>query len=221
MKAFLRAVFLSLFLAVFLLSCSQADKEDQQTAEREQALTEYRNFVTQFEQDSLSEVELRAMQQADKDSTSWAEQKQMRQQQFQQLKDNVQTNAAAYEPGERNEILDLEQRYNQAEEKHQQQYDDVSRRYMLRNELLGLEVSTDDLSEITAANITGVYQQFVQTLAQKADQLDNRSWEMVEGWWNALNNRRLEVADNLSAADKNAVEAAAKQYQQLIARKAK
>ncbi|MBF9253785.1 hypothetical protein I2I11_10810 [Pontibacter sp. 172403-2] len=207
-------VCLLLFSASAFTSCSDSGETQQQ--EPDQALTDYENFVTEFEQDSLSEVELRAMQQAESDSLSWAKMKQNRQQQFEQLKSNVQDNQESYSPAQRAEIQGLEQRYAATVEKRDQQYAEVSRRYKLRRQLLGLEVNEDDMSEITAANIASTYRQFVEQLQQQESQLDNRDWEMVQGWWVTLNNRRRAVEDTLSVADKRTIEELTQQYQVLI-----
>lgn len=203
-----------LLFTTTIISCSDSGETQQQG--REQALTDYEGFVSQFEQDSLSEVELRAMQQAGNDSLSWVEMKQNRQQQFEQLKSNTQANLEAYSPAQREEIQGMEQRYAAATEKRDQQYMDVSRRYKLRRELLGLEVNNDDMHEITAANIGSTYQQFVLTLQQQENQLDNRDWEMVQGWWVVLNNRTREVEDTFSASDIRTIEEATQQYQALV-----
>lgn len=215
MKHALRYLFLFILAPPLFAACTEAN-EKQQQQEREQALTDYEGFVSQFEQDSLSEVELRAMQQAAGDSLSWAEMKQNRQQQFEELKSNTQANMEAYEPEQHEKLQGLEQRYTAAMEKREQQYADVSRRYKLRRELLGLQVSSDDMSEITAANIAATYRQFVQTLGQKENQLDNRDWEMVQGWWVALNNRLRNVENTLSAPDKAVIQEATQQYQALV-----
>jgi len=207
-------LYLLLFSATLLSSCSDSGETQQQ--EPDQALTDYENFVTEFEQDSLSEVELRAMQQAENDSLSWAEMKQNRQQHFEQLKSDAQANMASYTSEQREEIQGLEQRYATAVEKRDQEYADVSHRYKLRSALLGLEISNTDMREITAANIVATYRQFVQTLQQQEEQLDSRDWEQVQGWWVALNNRKRAVEEALSASDIRTIEEATQQYQALV-----
>ncbi|RDV16483.1 hypothetical protein DXT99_04585 [Pontibacter diazotrophicus] len=201
------------FCLPLLVSCNT--ENDQQTAETDAAYQDYQTFVTDFERDSLTETELRAIESETYDSAEWEAMKENRQQQFIQRLQAVEQNQDQYTEEQRQEILDLENRYNQAAETRDQQYEDASRRYRLRRELLGLEINQDDLSDITQENIAGTYQRFVDTVAEKGQNYEGRDWEMIEGWWTSLNNRYRSLQGELPQQSRNTIEQAQERYREL------
>lgn len=207
----------NIFLAVCLLTfISCTDEEAKQ--ERDQALNDYRDFVTQVEEDAnreYSEVELRAMEQAAEDNSRWETESAEVMQQYDDRKRKVVQNIDLYDEAEQQEFQELEDRYNKAYEKQKQKYQDVSRRYMLRKDLLGLQISSDDMSTLTAKDLPETYERFVQNLEPKAAELEGRDWELVEGWWVALNNRKRTLEKELSASAKATIDRATEQYKEI------
>lgn len=208
----LKLIFVA-FCLPFLISCNTDD--NRQAEETDAAYVEYRTFVTDFERDSLAEVELRAMESETYDSAEWARMKENRQQQFRQRLQAVQQNQDQYTEEQRQEIQDLENRYNRAVERRDEQFEDASRRYRLRRELLGVEIRQDDLSDITQENIASTYQRFVDTVAENGQRYEGRDWEMIEGWWSSLNNRYRSLQEELPQQTRNTIEQAQARYREL------
>lgn len=197
-----------------LLVCCNTDN-NRETVETDAAFDDYRTFVTDFEQDSLTETELRAMESETYDSSEWAAMKEERQQQFNQRLQAVEQNQDAYSEEQRQEIEDLENRYNTSVATRDQQYEEASRRYRLRRELLGLEISQDDLSDITQENIAATYQRFVDTVANNGQRYNGRDWDMIEGWWTSLNNRYRSLQGELPQQARSTIEQTQARYQEL------
>ncbi len=193
-----------------MLSCSG----DGNNAKNESttAYTDYENFVSDFEQDSLSEVELRAMQE---DTISWAQMKENQAQEYKQMRQRVEQNNASYEPEQQEEIQDLDERYNAAITKREQQYKDASHRYRLRNQLLGLKIKKDDLSDLTQEDIASTYERFAGTVAENAGTYEAREWNLIEGWWSALNSRYSTLEKDLPQQAKRTIEKAQAQYKEV------
>ncbi|WP_299759607.1 hypothetical protein [uncultured Pontibacter sp.] len=205
--------YILLALPLLLVSCNGQDAE--QTAATEQAITDYRDFVTGFEQDSLSVTKLRAMQQAENDSVSWEEEKENLQNEYEEQRSRLEASRQSFSAEQRAEADQLDQRYNNALEKRGQQYQDASHRYKLRKELLGLEIQSDDLSEITAGNIAETYTRFTSKVQENTDKYENRDWLLVDGWWSALNSRYRTLEANLSASVKRTIQQAQSQYKEI------
>ncbi|PRY14423.1 hypothetical protein CLV24_104236 [Pontibacter ummariensis] len=193
----------------FLFACN--NEEDQAVIEREAAYTAYKDFVATFEQDSLTEVELRALQQSIEDDSRWETESAEIDQQFLERKGRVIENLGDYSPEQQEEIANLEERYNLAKQRRQQQYEEAGMRYAL----LGVPVINPDLSNITTENIADTYERFTSTLADNAANYEGREWEMVEGWWNSLNNRYQALLTELSAAELSTIEQAQDRYLEL------
>lgn len=196
-----------------LVACNTDDNRE--TTETDAAYVEYRTFVTDFERDTLSETEQRAMESETFDSTEWEAMKENRQQQFNQRLQAVEQNQAQYTEEQRQEIQDLESRYNRAVERREQQYEDASRRYRLRRELLGLEIREDDLSDISQGDMAVTYQRFVDTIAENGQQYESRDWDMIEGWWSSLNSRYRSLQNELPQQARNTIEQAQAHYREL------
>lgn len=201
---------MSLAFCALLVSCGNQNSET--AAENEEALTAYRDYVTEFESDSLSEVEMRAMQQAAEDSIPWEKEKANLQEMYNERRERVETNLEELTPEQQTEVQQLDERYNRALQTREQQYEDASHRYRLRRDLLGLKVQNDDLSEITAENIVPTYERFVSTLSGNTTAYNTRDWQLIEGWWSALNSRYRTLESNLSAQMKNNVQQAQNRY---------
>ncbi|WP_162052366.1 hypothetical protein [Pontibacter pamirensis] len=196
-----------------LISCNS--ENEQQTAETDVVYEDYQTFVTDIERESLTETELRAIESETYDSAEWEAMKENMQQQFNQRLQAVEQNQDQYSEEQRQEILDLENRYNQAVERRGQQYDDANRRYRLRRELLGVEITQNDLSEITQNNIAETYQRFVDTVAENGQNYEGRDWEMVEGWWTSLNNRYRSLQAEIPQQTTITIEQAQERYREL------
>ncbi|TPE43253.1 hypothetical protein [Pontibacter mangrovi] len=202
----------AIVLPLLLLSCNG------QSNETEQALTEYRDYISEFEQDSLSETELRALQQSENDSTAWATEKKNLQEVYDRRRDRLEKSMDNLSPEQRDEADQLEQRYNNALEKREQTYKDASHRYKLRHQLLGMEIQEDDMSDVTVENIGETYQRFVSELGKDAEKYEERDWNLVEGWWNALNSRYRAVEGELQTATKKTVQEAQQKYREIHAK---
>ena len=197
-----------------LLACNG----QQENEENEQAFTEYKTFVTETENRAnteLTETEARAMRQSAMDTSLWQKESAELNQDFESRKNRVDANLDSYDEARRKEIADLEQRYNVAVKKQEEKYRNVSRRYRLRSDLLGLPVNADDMSSINAAALPGVYERFVERLNGEAENLEQSDWEMVEGWWLALNNRRNELQGQLNTNATATINRASEKYEEI------
>ncbi|CAM3758642.1 hypothetical protein POKO110462_18480 [Pontibacter korlensis] len=209
----LKNILLATFLPLLFAACNGG--ENGTATENEQALADYRDYVTSFERDSLSETELRALQQSENDSAAWATERANLQEEYNMRREPVTANIDNYSAEQRAEAEDLDQRYNTALEAREQQFNDASRRYKLRRELLGLKIQEDDMSGVTAANIGETYQRYVSTLEENAANYDSRDWQLIEGWWSALNSRYRTLEGELQASVKKTVQQAQAQYQKI------
>lgn len=195
-----------------LVSCNT---DNNQETETDAAYEDYRTFVTDFERDSLTETEIRAIESETYDSTEWAAMKENMQQQFNQRLQAVNQNQDQYTEEQRREVQDLENRYNRAIERREQQYEEASRRYRLRRDLLGLEIKNDDLSDITQEDLANTYQRFVDRIAENGQQYEGRDWDLIEGWWSSLNTRYRNLQDALSQQARTTIEQAQARYRDL------
>ncbi|MDX5436192.1 MAG: hypothetical protein LPK03_03315 [Pontibacter sp.] len=209
----IKTILLSLAFCALLASCDNQNAET--AAENEEALTAYRDYVTEFESDSLSEVEMRAMQQAAEDSMSWEQKKANLQERYNERRERVEKSLEELTQEQQTEVQQLDERYNRALMTREQQYQDASHRYRLRRDLLGLKVRNDDLSDITAENVVPTYEGFVEALNSNATAYDTRDWQLIEGWWSALNSRYRTLEGNLSTQMKNNVQQAQNRYQDI------
>lgn len=199
---------LFLLISILLATFSCSDNEQNQTiTDKENAYQEYKDFVIATEQKANSNA---------------PSDLQERNGEISQLNRTYITYESAimgyydnYGPERKDEIQELRNRYDIAVKKYQDKFGDVSRRYQLRQELLGLKVETDDMSTITAGNLAATYKHFVNTLDQNKEQYSSRDWEMVEGWWNALKNRKEELKQDLTSADKSPIAEAEQRYLQI------
>ncbi|MFD2998801.1 hypothetical protein ACFS7Z_00390 [Pontibacter toksunensis] len=195
-----------------LFSC---DGQRAETAtEGEQAIAEYRNYVTEFEQDSLTETEMRALEQSAEDDSRWETEKLNLQEMYDERREVVQ-NLEDLDETERAEVEALDERYNQALQRRERQYEEVERRKTLRRDLLGLEIRNLDMSDITAENIGNVYDRFISTLSENVGEYEQRDWNQIEGWWNSLNNRYQAIEGDLQAPVKNSIQQAKNRYLQI------
>jgi hypothetical protein len=204
----------TLLVAIIIASCSNNESKQ----ESEKAFRDYKDFVTQLEFDAereYSEAELRAMHQADENDSAWETETAEASRQYDDYKRKVVENLELYNDAEQKEFQELENRYNEAFQKKKSSLEEVSRRYKLREALLGLEVKANDFSNIGAAELPATYERFVQNLDTRATDLKGRDWELVEGWWVALNNRKRTFEDKLSAAEEKTISEATKRYQEI------
>ena len=202
---------LLLLPTLMFVSCNTKETED----DAEQAFAEYRDFVMEAETVSttdLTETELRAMRKAIEDTVIWETESEDLMQQYEAREKRVRDQFDTYDKARQAEIEDLDTRYASAMDQREQRYQEASRRYRLREEMLGLPISADDLSPITAAELPVVYNRFVEKLEALAVDFEGKEWNLVEGWWAALNNRKDELASQLSAADSNKIKQATDKY---------
>ncbi|WP_137759516.1 hypothetical protein [Pontibacter sp. SGAir0037] len=178
----LRYSFFLLLTLPLYFSCSSGSSTDK---EAEQAYQDLRNFVADVEQDTAMATDVT--------EAAWEEEADQLLEEYSKHESKADEYREHYSVEKREEIKALEERFELAYEKRQKLYDDVSRRYRLRQDMLGVEVAADDLSTIQADNITATYQKFINTLHSNKELYTARDWEHIEGWWSALNDRRQEV----------------------------
>ncbi|GAA4430907.1 hypothetical protein GCM10023188_18000 [Pontibacter saemangeumensis] len=204
------------FLALafpLLFSCNSGGND--QAAKSDAAYTEYRDLVTDFEEDTLSEVELRAMRGSDIDSARWAALTAEREQQYEQKRQAVEQDLDQYPPERKQEIQDLDDRYKRAMETREKQYEEASHRYKLRQQLLGIEIEEDDLSDIVPEEMATTYKRFVDNVAEEAGKFEERDWNLVEGWWSSLGSRYRSIEPNLDQQARTAIEQAQNRYKEI------
>ena len=199
---------------MLLISCNNNEANE----EAELAYTEYKDYVTEAETEAnteLSETEMRAMRKSVQDSTLWQTESTELMQEYDLREKKVRDYIDTYDEAKRAEIDDLDARYKTATEKRQLKYEEASRRYKLREDLVGLPISADDLTAISAAELAPTYTRFVDRLEDKADEFETNEWNLVEGWWIALNNRKNALEAELSADAKRTIEKATAKYTQI------
>ncbi|WP_139307865.1 hypothetical protein [Pontibacter flavimaris] len=204
-----------ILLVCVLLLCSCGGR-DSESAAGEQELANYRNYVTRFEQDSLSDSELRALALAENSSTTWQTEKESLLQAHEGYRVQLEENLEHLTEQQRAEAGQLDQRFKNALETREHQFLDASHRYELRQDLLGLDIEDDDLSEVTAENIGPTYSRFVSGIKEHAAKYESRDWLLIAGWWSALNSRYRSVEGDVSEQVKKTVQQAQKQYQEVV-----
>lgn len=206
----LKKLWMALALPALLAACNNtADTETTQ------AMDEYRTYVTEFESDSLTEDELTAMEQAATDSPNWATEEGNLLAEYREKRQVIETTYDDLPAAQQAEADELEQRYNRALEQRKQQYKEVSHRYALRKQLLGLDVNTDGMGNISADDIGAAYIRFVEGVEQQAVNFDTRDWNLVEGWWSSLNSRYRTIEGELSNDVKRQVQQLQSRYQEV------
>ena len=196
-----------------LLSCGSEGNGEM--AESDTAFTEYETLVTDFEEDTLSEVELRAMTDADFDSTTWAKLTAEKEQEYEQKRQAVEQHLDHYSPERQQEIQGLEERYTLAMENREREYEEASHRYLLRKELLGIAIKKDDLSDIAPADVADTYQRFVENVAEDTENFETRDWNLIEGWWIALDNRYRTLEADLDEEARAVIAQAEERYKEI------
>lgn len=214
MTQFFRYTLLIAAFALFLIGC--ADKEAEQG--REQAFKDYRDFVSEVEFDAerdYSEAQIRAMEQAEDDDMLWEAESADISLKYDDYKKKVVENIELYSEEEQQEFQELEDRYNTAYQKQETRFKDASHRYRLRKELLGIEIQADDLSQFGANDLPEAYTRFVDNIETRVSELEGRDWELIEGWWLALNNRKRSLENELSEEAMATIDNATEKYQKL------
>lgn len=198
-------------LLLFMLSSSiifiSCNSENSASDESEKAYQDYKNFVTQVESDTVvDEIDLGNTWKIDTDTLQML---------YDRYKNSASEHTGNYTPERLEEVNAFDDRVNVAFEKRQKKYEDVSHRYELRKKMLGMEVSEDDMSEITATNIAATYTNFVTTLENNQEEYDMQDWQLIEGWWIALQNRRRAVDNDLQASDQQTINKLQETYQRI------
>lgn len=199
-------LFLLTTIFISTLSCSE-NEQNQTTTVKENTYQEYKDFVISTEQKANSNDQSSLQE--------WDGEVSQLNKTYLAYEGNVMGHYDEYGPERREEIQELQNRYDVAIQKLKERYEDVSRRYQLRRDMLGIDVESDDLSEITTGNLAATYQHFVHTLDQNKEQYSSRDWEIIEGWWNALKNRAEGLVQNLTPADKSTIAEAEQRYLQI------
>lgn len=192
-----------LSFTTLLASCNS----DNDATKSEQAYQDYKNFVAQVEKDTV--VNERDLQQ------DWERRTDTLKLTFDRHKSGITSYVDDYEPERREEVSAFNERLEVAFEERQKNYDEVSHRYKLRKEILGIDVSEDDMSAITAANIAATYNHFVTTLQSNLKGYTTNDWQLIEGWWNALQNRRQDLSNQLQSSDQEKIIKFQETYQKL------
>lgn len=187
-----------------LVSCRTDDKS---TDSNEQAYLDYKNFVTQVESDTVvNESDL---------GTAWESRTDSLIQESERHRKGMVDRLDGYEAERREEVNAFDERLQAAFEERQRKYDEVSYRYKLRREMLNMEVSEDDMSNINASNIADTYEHFLSTLRDKLPDFTAKDWELTEGWWSALRNRRQEISNEISQADQQRIDKQQEAYRKI------
>ena len=202
-----------LFLPFLLTSCK--GKEAERAVATEQALNTYREHVTEFAEDSLSETELQTLLQSGNDSVAWEKAKVSLQLEYETQRRGLQEHQEHLSPAQRKEVEQLDQTYHNALIARQHQFEDASHRFKLQRELLGSEVKEDDLRGVTANNIGPTFQRFASGVKRHAANYQNRDWQLIEGWWSTLNSRYRELEKGLPERVKKTVLQAQDQYKEV------
>ncbi|MFT2008772.1 hypothetical protein ACMA1I_08875 [Pontibacter sp. 13R65] len=167
-----------------------------------------KQFVRQVEDDLQTDLE---------DTTKiWEDEANRLKEEYHQLEDVVDNYIQHYPPQQRETIQDYKERFSIALSQKQKKYDDAQARYRLRQDLLGVEVVSEDLDRILPDNITATYQKFVNTVVQNKEVYTPRDWELIQGWWTALNTRKSQLQDQLRPADELAIAQKQSEFQELI-----
>lgn len=192
-----------LSFTTLLASCNTENDAN----ESQQAYQAYKSFVAQVEKNTVvNEGDLQEDWEARTDTLK---------QTFDRHKSGITNHLDDYEPERREEVSAFNDRLEVAFDERQKNYDEVSHRYKLRKEMLGMEISEDDMSAITTANITATYTHFVATLQSNLEDYNTKDWQLIEGWWNALQNRRQAVSNQLQSSDQEKITRLQETYQKL------
>lgn len=200
-----RIILLLVVCIPFLISC---DANNEAADAGEKAFQDYKNFVAEVESDTVvTEIDL---------GNTWKMDTDTLQMMYDRYKTSIAEHMDSYSPERREEVNAFDDRLDVAFEQRQMRYDEVSHRYELRKKMLGMEVKEDELSNsINASNLVATYEHFVATLEDNLSEFDTRDWQLVEGWWNALRNRRLAIETELQPSDLEKIKALEETYQQL------
>lgn len=191
---FTHRILLLLICSTLLYACKTDDKSSE---EHEQAYQDYKAFVAEVERDTIvTESDL---------GEAWKSRTDSLQQLSERHRKGITSHLEGYDAERREEVNAFDERLQVAFEERQRNYDEVSYRYKLRREMLNMDVSEDDMSNIKADNIAATYEHFVSTLNNKLPDFNARDWELVEGWWNALDNRRQELSNEISPSDQERI----------------
>lgn len=190
-----------ILLTTLLFSCNA-----EQDNNGEQALKDYEEFVTQVERDTAA-----INNDIDFDST-WIQRTNTLLLRHDSLQNQVIIAKDYYSPEQEQVVKDLGNRFEEAQGKIKVKQQEISKRYKMREELLGLSVQKDDLSSITTTELAPAYKHFVAKVADNYKSYSFAEWQWIEGWWNALNNRMKQVTDELTADARAEIEEAQKEY---------
>jgi len=189
--------------ASIISSCSSKNED-----ESEQIFRDYQAFVAEVENDTVvTEIDLGNTWKMDTDTLQML---------YDKYKNSISEHMSSYTPERQEEVNAFDDRLDVAFEERQKRYDEVSHRYELRKKLLGIEVSEDDLSNsINPSNIVATYENFVTTLEDNLDELDTRDWQLIEGWWSALRNRKQTIESELQPAARERISELEQTYKQI------
>jgi hypothetical protein len=192
---------ISFTCGVFFFTACNSESETR----NDQTFRDYRDFVTQTERDTV------VPEDEGLDST-WYMRTSVIQKKYDSIHNNVNLTLNDLKSEQKQELAELDQRYKTAQSRINKKREDVSRRYKLREDLLGLKVKRDDLSAINAEQIAPTYQQFIDKLSMNYKNYSVSDWQHIEGWWISLNNRAQELSSDITSKDKSVIESAQQKY---------
>ena len=194
--------YLSFSLALLFFCSCNGDRDNT----NQEALQNYKNFVTQVEKDTA-----RAMNGSEPDSI-WLTRTNTLLLQHDSLENQALVAKDYYSPEQEQEFEDLGNRFEEAEGKIKVKQEEISKRYKMRKDMLGLKVQTDDMSVLTAADLAPTYKHFVEQVNANYKNYTYTDWQLIEGWWNALSNRAEGLAKELTPEAQSEIEAARNEY---------
>ncbi|MDX5348941.1 MAG: hypothetical protein LPK19_17040 [Hymenobacteraceae bacterium] len=193
-------------LCLAFAGCNQQERNEA-AQESQQAYNEFKTYV--------SEAETRADQEFNEAERDWDKEMNEWRSAYQEKEANLERNMENYDEATQKEIGELKTRYQTAWKRTEENYTNYRHYLEMRENLLGVDVKTDDLTEVTAENIRMKYENFVEKVKANADSYDRTEWDHVEGFWSALNTRLSQVEANLDKSAKAAINKTQATYKQV------
>lgn len=189
---------------LLFLGCTDSDKN---TEKSELLYKNYRSLVTEVEKDTvITEKDL---------GEQWKSRTDTLKQSFANYKTEAALHMDQYEAERREEVNAFDDRLEVAFETRQKKYNDVSYRYTLRKEMLNLDVAEDDMSRIDTSNIAATYQHFVNKVKSNHTNYTPKDWQLIEGWWSALQNRKQAISSMIQPTDQELIAKQQEAYRKL------
>lgn len=189
-------------LSLTLLFACSSERE----TNNDQSFRDYKEFVTQVEQDTAQTID-----EIEQDST-WYKRTSVLQARYDSLHNQVNTTLDGLKPEQQEEVANLNTRFEAAKNKITKKHKEISKRYKMREDLLGLKVQKDDLSSISASELAPAYEHFIEKVSHNYKDYSFDEWQLIEGWWNALKNRQQQVSNELTSDARSEITEAENEY---------